>query len=161
MTYKVKVAKDRIKFSAAHFTVFGPDSAERLHGHNYYLSLEVEAYHLNPLGFATDIRQLKNMAYTLSQKLDEYILLPQDNPYIQIRKENSHITCQWNSKTYVFPQEDVQFLEVNNITCENLAFWFWTQMQPQMGKNIKRLAVTVKETLGQESTFESEVGNTL
>ena len=157
MGYKVRVAKERIKFSAAHFTIFGPTSAERLHGHNYYLSLEVETHELDPLGFATDMRQLKNIAYSLSQKLDEYVLLPQANPHLQIRQEKSSITCQWGTKVYTFPSEDVQLLKISNITCENLAFWFWTQIQPQMGKSIKRLAVTVKETHGQESTFESEV----
>ena len=39
----IEVDKEYLKFSAAHFLIFPDGSAERLHGHNYRVYVEVEA----------------------------------------------------------------------------------------------------------------------
>ncbi|MCH2581997.1 MAG: 6-carboxytetrahydropterin synthase [Planctomycetes bacterium] len=40
--YTVRVSKDYLGFSAAHFIVFGNNLCERLHGHNYQVAAEIE-----------------------------------------------------------------------------------------------------------------------
>ncbi len=157
MSYKIKIEKDRIKFSSAHFTIFGATEAERLHGHNYYLSIEIQTEGVDSLGFAIDMKPLKDIAYDLSQKLDEYILLPSENPFLKITKSEDQIHCVWNTKKYSFPADDVQILPVTNITCENLAYWFWQEMKPKLPKKIIKLSVSVKETNGQESIYENVI----
>lgn len=157
MSYKIKIEKDRIKFSSAHFTIFSANEAERLHGHNYYLSIEVHTDTVDGLGFAMDMKPLKDTAYELSQKLDEFILLPSENPFLKITKSNEQVQCTWNNKNYSFPLTDVQILPLSNITCENLAFWFWQQMKNQLPKSVKKLSVSVKETNGQESIYENVI----
>ncbi len=157
MAYKIKIEKDRIKFSSAHFTIFGPTQAERLHGHNYYVTIEIQTHKVDALGFATDMKPLKDIAFELSQFLDEYILVPEANPYLKITKTNHQVECQWHNKTYSFPIDDVRILPLTNITCENLAFWFWQKMQPQLPKAVNWLGVSVKETHGQESIYENVI----
>jgi hypothetical protein len=39
--YHVRVAKDTLVFSAAHFITFAGNVCERLHGHNYRVAAEV------------------------------------------------------------------------------------------------------------------------
>ena len=39
--YHVRIAKEELVFSAAHFITFAGDVCERLHGHNYRLAVEV------------------------------------------------------------------------------------------------------------------------
>lgn len=157
MAYKIKIEKDRIKFSAAHFTIFSQTEAERLHGHNYYVTIEIEANNCDSLGFATDMKPLKDIAFKLSQELDEYVLLPTQNPYLKISESQGQINVLWNKKSYSFPKEDVKQLPLTNITCENLAFWFWSQMKSQLPSSIQWLGVSVKETYGQESVYENVI----
>ena len=45
--YVLRLAKEDFKFSAAHFTLFGPDEAELLHGHNYQVEVEMVGYALD------------------------------------------------------------------------------------------------------------------
>ncbi len=42
-TFATRVEKEHLKFSAAHFLIFANGSAERLHGHNYRVAVELEA----------------------------------------------------------------------------------------------------------------------
>lgn len=157
MAFKIKIEKDRIKFSSAHFTIFGPTEAERLHGHNYYVTIEIQTEDCDALGFATDMKPLKDIAFELSQHLDEYILLPENNPYLKITKSDGQVNCVWNNKSYSFPEDDIRILPLSNITCENLAFWFWGKMKPQLPEAVNWLGVSVKETHGQESIYENVI----
>ncbi len=157
MSYKIKIEKDRIKFSVAHFTIFSPTEAERLHGHNYYLTIQIETKNCDDLGFAVDMKPLKDIAYELSQELDEFVLLPGENPFLKIDKTKTQINCTWNNKNYSFPLEDVKVLPLTNITCENLAYWFWSNMKPKLPAVVEWLSVSVKETHGQESVYENGI----
>ena len=40
-TYCVRMAKDYLVFSAAHFITYDGDVCERLHGHNYRVTAEI------------------------------------------------------------------------------------------------------------------------
>lgn len=157
MAFKIKIAKDRIKFSAAHFTIFSETEAERLHGHNYYVTIQVGTKNCDDLGFAINMKPLKDLAFTLSQELDEFVLLPEANPHLKIKRDKTQVSCEWNQKIYSFPQEDVKILPLTNITCENLAFWFWNKMKPQLPQAVNWLSVSVKETYGQESIYENVI----
>ena len=157
MAFKINIAKDRIKFSVAHFTIFSETEAERLHGHNYYVTVQVETKDCDSLGFAVDMKPLKDLAYDLSQQLDEYVLIPEQNPYLQITADKNQIHCTWNKKSYSFPNSDVKLMPLTNITCENLAFWFWNMMKPQLPEAVRKLSVSIKETYGQESIYENVI----
>lgn len=157
MAFKINIAKDRIKFSVAHFTIFSETEAERLHGHNYYVAVQIETNECDNLGFAVDMKPLKDLAFELSQQLDEYVLIPEQNPYLKITSDKNQTHCVWNTKSYSFPTSDVKLLPLTNITCENLAFWFWNQMKSKLPKAVTKLSVSVKETYGQESIYENVI----
>ena len=42
-TTTIELHKEAMKFSAGHFTIFGPDRREPLHGHNFTVKAEITA----------------------------------------------------------------------------------------------------------------------
>src|ERR1043166_6671169 len=72
--YSVVVAKDYLKFAAAHFIAY-PGFGEPLHGHNYQVSVRVEAA-LGPDGYVLDFGLVKRVARALCAELDERTLVP-------------------------------------------------------------------------------------
>ena len=42
-TVTIRLAKENMKFSAAHFTIFNASERERLHGHNFRVEVDIEA----------------------------------------------------------------------------------------------------------------------
>ena len=70
--YSVVVAKDYLKFAAAHFIAY-PGFREPLHGHNYQVSARVEA-DLGPDGYVLDFGLVKRVAKALCEELDERVL---------------------------------------------------------------------------------------
>src|SRR2546426_11206882 len=75
--YSVVVAKDSLKFAAAHFIAY-PGFREPLHGHNYQVSVRVEA-DLGPDGYVLDFGLVKRVAKALCEELDGRVLLPERN----------------------------------------------------------------------------------
>ena len=57
-SWSIKVQKDYLKFSAAHFLIFPDGTAERLHGHNYKVYVEVSS-ELDPHGLVLNFKTLK------------------------------------------------------------------------------------------------------
>lgn len=154
MSFSLSVAKDRIKFSAAHFTIFTDKEAERLHGHNYYISITVKSKQVDALGFCMPLSDLKDESYKISQTLDEKILIAETNPYSEVKTADGQVDVKWSHKRYSFPEEDVLILPISNVTCENLAFWFWQELAQKIPKKmITHLKVTVSETQGQEASY--------
>ena len=69
--YEIVLAKEDFKFSVAHFTIFGPHRAERLHGHNYRVRVRASGPHLDEYGLLADIGPLKARIRESCGELDE------------------------------------------------------------------------------------------
>ena len=63
--FRIVLAKEDFKFSAAHFTLFGDGRAETLHGHNYRIRLELGGRELNGLGLLADLECCKRSVRAL------------------------------------------------------------------------------------------------
>ena len=73
--WSIQVDKQYLKFSAAHFLIFPDGSAERLHGHNYRVYVEVEGP-LCPHGLVLDFIKVKPIVQSIVDGLDEHWLIP-------------------------------------------------------------------------------------
>src|SRR4029077_14849365 len=82
LRYSVVVAKDYLKFAAAHFIAY-PGFREPLHGHNYQVSVRVEA-ELGPDGYVLDFGVVKRFAHALCGEVDERVLLPAESDCLTI-----------------------------------------------------------------------------
>ncbi len=165
----IHIAKEYLKFSAAHFTIFDDSSVERLHGHNYYAALDIECRDSDN-GIAIEFKQLKKIMESLCDDLDEKILLPTHSEYLKISKNHDQFDVTFHgagfSKSYQFPCEDVELLPMPNVTSEMLAkflcdefrkklssYWKENNSKKEMEEIVMAVSVRVEETKGQAVTY--------
>ena len=153
-TFAIRLAKQDFKFSVAHFTIFGPERAEPLHGHNYRLALEVEGEGVDELGLLADCERLKRSARAACAALDDRVLLPERSPHLAVGRSGSRseatVGVRFAGREYRFPAAEVLFLPIANVTMELLARWVWERLaRVAKGSTIQSLMVDVEETPGQ------------
>ena len=68
---------------AAHFLIFPDGTAERLHGHNYKVYVEVKSG-LDQHGLVLNFKDVKPRVRALVDELDEYLLLPGEHPIVPV-----------------------------------------------------------------------------
>lgn len=154
--YTVHLAKEPFKFSCSHFTILGPDRAERLHGHNYQMKVSIQVDGTNEkLGFAFDFNDVKPIIRALCDELDERILLASQSPYLKLKSEAGAVEVQFSKKRYVFPMEDILTLPLVNITSEELARYSGERFKKDFAhlKYWTSLEVNVEETRGQSVSY--------
>src|SRR5437667_3101067 len=118
--YSVVVAKDYLKFAAAHFIAY-PGFREPLHGHNYQVSVRVEA-DLGPDGYVLDFGLVKRVAHALCQDLDERVLLPLESDCLTtVRSEEAVEVVTATGERFRFPAGDVRLLPIVHTSAEELA----------------------------------------
>lgn len=154
--YTIHLAKETFKFSCSHFTILGPDLAERLHGHNYQVRIRIELSKTDPkLGLAFDFNEVKPLIRAFCDELDERILIPRQSPYLQIEESKEQVHVKFAKKQYSFPLEDTLILPLVNITSEELA----RHATERLVKAIKdlpawtSLEVNIEETRGQSVSY--------
>jgi len=156
--YRVILAKEDFKFSAAHFTLFGDDRAELLHGHNYRVRVALAGGDLDGEGLLIDIETFKRALRGLCARLDSRTLIPGESPRLQWRREGESIDVRFGERSYRFPAEDTLVLPLANTSIELLARMFWRDLAPGLaGSRVDSLAVSVEETAGQECWYEAAV----
>ena len=98
--FTIHLAKEPFKFSCSHFTILAADRAERLHGHNYQVRVEIGVGRLDPqLGFAFDFNTVKPMIRKFCDGLDERILLPTKSPFLRLNSGTTTVEVQFAKKT--------------------------------------------------------------
>jgi 6-pyruvoyl-tetrahydropterin synthase len=93
---------------------------ERLHGHNYAVSVALEG----PLGadsYVFDFVALKEIVRRISDALDHRFLLPLHNEHLETRESEGHWEIRFGARRYRFPARDVLPLPLDNVTAERLA----------------------------------------
>lgn len=155
MSYIVELKKERFKFSATHFTIFSEDRAEKLHGHNYHVSINIKFKDIDEdTGLTVEFSELKNEIQKLCDLLDEKILIPAESPFLSVGEVEENIEVRYNSKLYSFPKEDCEILNTTNTSSECLAKWFYDELLSSFHKfSIKNFMVTIEETSGQSVTY--------
>lgn len=150
--YEISLGKEDMKFSSAHFTLF-EHAIERLHGHNYRVSLTLRAPALRR-GLLLDFGVVKQEARRLCIELDEALLVPAACDELVITERDGEIDLRCRGKRYVLPASDCRLLPIPNASCECLAEYFCrtllARLRPALGAaGVASLAVTVEESPGQ------------
>src|SRR6185436_10494652 len=118
--YSVVVAKDYLKFAAAHFIAY-PGFREPLHGHNYQVTVRVEA-DLGPDGYVLDFGLVKRVAKELCEELDERVLLPARSDCVRVVEAGGGIEVTTErGEQFRFPADDVRLLPIAHSSAEELA----------------------------------------
>jgi 6-pyruvoyltetrahydropterin/6-carboxytetrahydropterin synthase len=157
--YRVVLAKEDFKFSAAHFTLFGDGRAELLHGHNYRVRVELAGAELDGEGLLVDIESFKRALRARCAGLDSRTLIPGESPRLQWARQGDAIDVRFGERAYRFPAADTLVLPLANTSIELLARMFWQDLAPHLaGSGVDALAVSVEETAGQECWYEAALG---
>jgi len=159
MSESLHIGKEALKFSSAHFTIFSATEAERLHGHNYHVQIDLWGV-MDSEGLIIDAGEVKRIVKRLCDELDERTLLPERSPHLTFGQEpNDHIEVRYHDRRYVFPRADCRFLPVPNITIEALAHHLGGRLcgalrEHPKGGSVKRLRLGVEESPGQMGLCE-------
>lgn len=151
-TYHVRLNKDYLVFSAAHFITFAGNVCERLHGHNYGLEVEIEGP-LDENAYVIDFIALRDAAKEITDSLDHRMLLPTNHDQIKVVASDKEVTVTFEDRRWLFPREDCVLLEIPNTTTELLARHIGMQLMIKLGLGkdtpFNRLTVGVDENRGQ------------
>ncbi|PIT99153.1 MAG: hypothetical protein COT74_09080 [Bdellovibrionales bacterium CG10_big_fil_rev_8_21_14_0_10_45_34] len=156
LSYKIILEKETFKFSCSHFTILAPNKAERLHGHNYYLSCEIGVNSVDKdLGFAFDLNTIKPILKQICDELDERIVIAGDSPYLKIKRSKIEVELRFASRRYVFPRNETVVLEISNVTVEELSRWILEKLMKKIKKQsitpkISWIAIGLEESRGQK-----------
>lgn len=157
-SWSIRVHKDYLKFSAAHFLIFADGSAERLHGHNYAVYAEVES-ELDAHGLVLNFQEIKPLIREICDELDEHLLLPGEHSVLTAeRRDDGQMEIRYQERRYLIPADEIIILPVNNTSAENLACYVGKQLLERIrsrfsGVALKRITVGVEETPGQQGVF--------
>lgn len=142
MGFKVIVESTDVKFSASHF-LKEPLQCTRLHGHNYYVSVEV-SNDLDNNYFVVDFTELKENVKNIVKPMDHYVLIPTKSDELDLREAEDSIEVMASKKRYVFPRDDVFFLPLPATTSELLAKYIHGKLKEIYGN--KKISVKVGES---------------
>jgi 6-pyruvoyltetrahydropterin/6-carboxytetrahydropterin synthase len=152
---EIDLAKERMKFSAGHFTIFSATERENFHGHNFTVQAAFKA-RITGDGMVCDYAILKDAVTRVCDSLDEYFLLPTQSPHLQILEEEDYIIARFAAERLPFLKRDVKLLPVTNITVEALSGWVLGEVRKQLPQEIEAamidLAVRVTSGPGQGAT---------
>lgn len=156
--YRVRVTKDHLVFSAAHFITFNGNICERLHGHNWRVAVEVVGP-LDQNSYVFDFIALRDATQKLVNQLDHRMLLPTRHPAIRVTADDREVTATFEERRWVFPREDCILMPVANTTAELIAHWIGLQLRDAIrqhpgGSELKVLQVEVEENFGQWAICE-------
>lgn len=158
--YRVRVTKDHLVFSAAHFITFNGNICERLHGHNWRVAVEV-AGPLDENSYVFDFIALRDAAQKLVGELDHRVLLPTQHPAIRVQADDKEVNATFEARRWVFPREDCVLLPVANTTAELIARWMALQLRDILrnhpGQKLESLRVEIEENFGQWAMCELAV----
>jgi 6-pyruvoyltetrahydropterin/6-carboxytetrahydropterin synthase len=158
-TYRILLAKQDFKFSAAHFTLFGDGRAEQLHGHNYRLEVHLEGADLDRRGLLLELDPVKAAIRAACRRLDGRTLIAAGSADLACRRQGDSVEVRFAERTYRFPAAEVMLLPLTNSSIELLARMLWDELAPELaGSPVEILGVTVEETEGQSCRYEAPLG---
>ncbi len=150
--FRVRVTKDHLVFSAAHFITFNGNICERLHGHNWRTAVELSGP-LDENRYVFDFIALRDALQKIVNELDHRVLLPTQHQQIRLQAEEREVTATFEGRRWVFPREDCVLLPVENTTAEEIAAWIGGRLRdvvkPASGSKIETIQVEVEENFGQ------------
>jgi 6-pyruvoyltetrahydropterin/6-carboxytetrahydropterin synthase len=155
--YEIRIRKEALKFAASHMTVFSDGTKEALHGHQYTPTLTLT---VKDVSFKNTIlfSEIKAAMKKIAALWDEKVLLATKNPHYQLKAQNKKsIEFTLCGKHYLLPTDEVILLQVDNITCENLARAYYEFLKMELDcltdKNVRSASVYIEESPGQGAAY--------
>ena len=159
--FSINVAKENLKFSAAHFIAY-PGFREPLHGHNYQVGVRVEGK-LTSTGYVLDFGLIKKIAKEIVDRLDERTIIPARSDCLEIDGPSAgKVRVRYEQDEFILPASDVAMLPIVHSSAEELARYIWSEMTAALAARgalaeVIALDVSVAEGPGQTATFSDTI----
>ncbi len=152
--HRIVVARAEHKFSCAHMTVFPDGRKERLHGHNYTVSVALD---LRAVGFEhlIDFGAIKRAIAAECAEWRERTLLAGESPRMErLERRAGEVEIVLCGARYLFPEGDVLILPIDNTTTEALAELWCDRLRARLAATLDGsaaigLEVRIDESPGQ------------
>ena len=148
----IEINKENLKFSAAHFTIFSATERERLHGHNFSVSVSITAP-VDENGMCFSYQELKTIVGALCDELDEYTLLPTQSLHLLVTDNDEYYIAKFNDETLYFTKTDTKLLPIRNTTVEEYSRYLLSRLLEDtvffQAYQIKSVVLKVSSAPGQ------------
>ena len=155
--FHVRISKDDLTFSAAHFITLGPDTCERLHGHNYRVTAEVHGA-LDENHYVVDFIAVHDLLREIVDELDHHVLLPADHPSVHVEGGGKEVEVTFGTRRWVFPRSDCRLLPIPNTTTELLARFVGRRLLDELRSRLQArpdlVRVEIEESPGLRAVCE-------
>jgi len=149
---RIKVTRPEHQFAAAHFLV-EMGKCERLHGHNYAVTVEIGG---EPGADHTlvDFNTLNPMISEVCASLDHKVLIAKNDKRMSLDIGAGEVEVRFGEKRYVIPREDCVMLDVESTTVEKLAAYVCDRLAGELEnfENLKWIETGVSEGHAQMAT---------
>src|SRR5262249_30900225 len=142
----------------AHATEFPDGTKERLHGHNFQVTVALDLRSTDRKRLV-DLGLLKSALTDLCAAWNERVLLAARSPELRILKQDDReLEINLCGRRYVFPADEVILLPVTNVVVETLAevvaHTLLERLTPSVpGGEVTGLEVTITESDGQGGSY--------
>jgi 6-pyruvoyl-tetrahydropterin synthase len=158
--FSVHVAKENLKFSAAHFIAY-PGFREPLHGHNYQVAIRVRG-ELSGSGYVLDFGLVKRLTKEIVDRLDERTLIPERSDCLRIESLGEQVKIRYEDDEFILPRKDLCLLPIVHSSAEELARFIWDELRQALAakhalEGISSLEIAVAEGPGQAAIYEATV----
>lgn len=120
---KVKVGVEGLSFDAAHYTISSNGKCENLHGHTFFVSVEIEGQIDERTGMVMDFTELKRIVKETLSEFDHKLLLPS--------KDASFTTISGNFNV------SIKYLEYPHATTEYIALSILKELKLKIPYKVK------------------------
>ena len=154
--FTLHVAKEALKFSAAHFIAYR-GFREALHGHNYAVTVTVEGA-LGTDGYVLDFGLVKRVAKRVCEELDERVLVPTQSETLTVVEAGGEVelTCEDGAR-FVLPSSDVVLMPIAHSSAEELSRYVCErvtkELRSQTSGSLTAVEVAVAEAPGQSASY--------
>jgi 6-pyruvoyltetrahydropterin/6-carboxytetrahydropterin synthase len=158
----LRIANDRLVFSAAHFITLADGVCEALHGHDYRVAVELWGP-LTDQEYLVDYVAVEELVRSVLAAWDHRLLLPSKHPQIHVVASRTDVQVTFADRRWTFPLGDCCLLPVGNTTSERLAEQLGTRLVTELGARLGcppvRLRVEIGEGTGRWAGFEWKTGD--
>ena len=156
--FSVSVTKDYLVFASAHFITLAGHRCEGLHGHNYRARATLEGELDEESWLVFDFVTLKQIMRGLCDEIDHKVLLPLQNPLLQVVENGESVTVAYEGKPrYLFPRVDCALLPIPNTTVEMLAELLASRLRSQLettgARGLTAIEMEIEENFGQSAVY--------
>jgi len=163
--------QSNLRFSSAH-VIPGHESCGFIHGHSYFVDIEIEGERAGKFEFVVDFKDVKKYTKAICDELDHRLLIPVYNDLIEFKefdkqknsifelKDKKTVSFKIDGKGYSVPSVDCVFLPLPYTSAEELSKFFAETLARKLTEtydNLEYISVCVNEGIGQGAQYKKDL----